>query len=82
MIPVKPKKPKKTIRYIVKIKNCKKDFGMGKGVIGTQECDFTDENGRGWDSVMFLESIENTKQKIIDNLIKVEIQDINENRRN
>ena len=55
---------------------------MGKGVIGTQECDFTDENGRGWDSVMFLESIENTKQKIIDNLIKVEIQDINENRRN
>ena len=65
-------KHKVTINFVVRIKNCKKDFGLGKGVIGTQETVFTDEQGRGFDNFMFFQQVLATKQNIVDNLIEVE----------
>ena len=55
------KKLKKTFVLAVKLKSSKTgklavdapDFGMGKGVICTQEIAFTDERGQGFNTPMF-----------------------------
>jgi hypothetical protein len=46
-------KTKKTYRAYVVIKNCKKDFGIGIGVIGQSIMSFKDETGRGFNNPMF-----------------------------
>lgn len=50
------KKTKKTFIAKVVIKSRSRkvpDFGLGKGVLGSQEITFTDQNGRGFDSPLF-----------------------------
>jgi len=67
------KAKKRTFKLTVRIKNCKQDFGMGKGVIGTQECVLTDELNQGFKGATFLMSLENAKQVAISNFIDVDI---------
>lgn len=43
---------KKTWRAYVVIKGCKKDFGIGVGVVGRATITLTDERGRGFDGPM------------------------------
>jgi hypothetical protein len=47
------RKAKKTYRAYVVIKNCKKDFGIGVGVLGQAIMSFKDERGQGFDNPMF-----------------------------
>lgn len=47
------RKAKKTYRAYVVVKNCKKDFGIGVGVLGKAIMSFKDEHGRGFDTPMF-----------------------------
>ena len=68
---MKPKKRKLKVDFVVSIRGCKKDFGYGPGVIGTQQVVFTDSFWHGFKSPRFLMSVHNCKEKIVDDLIQV-----------
>ena len=62
----------KTFNMVVKVRNCKEDFGMGNGVIGTQEFVFTDSMQQGFNTATFALALEDAKTKSMANFIEVE----------
>ena len=67
------KKPRQmTVNIIVKVKNCKQDFGLGPGVLSKQSRVFRDTNNRGFDSPMFLGAINDARREAVDDVIEVQ----------
>lgn len=62
---------KRTLLRTLVIKDCKKDFGQGVGVIGAQECEYSDPHNRGFKSPMFMATVLDDDDDFINKFVEV-----------
>ena len=55
---------------------CKKDFGLGEGVIAEDEATYSDLNNRGFDSLLFAASLIRDEEDFILRHVKVVLEEV------
>lgn len=65
----------KTFRRQVVIKDCAQDFGLGIGVLVVDEITYTDKNGRGFDSDLFLLKMQDDADELIKSVVTVMVEE-------
>ena len=70
-------KPKKmTVRRKLIAIGCKKDFGLGVGVIAEETVDYKDNGGHGFDSSMFAMALVNGEAEMVKRYVKVVSEEV------
>jgi len=64
-MPKKTVKKKLTLIRQLVLRDYKKDFGIGPGILYTDEVTYTDKHGRGFGSPMFQVSVMRDAEKLI-----------------
>ena len=71
----------KTFKRSLILKGCKKDFGLGTGVLVQDQIKFSDERRWGWKHPSFLMSILDNNQEFINQHIEVKMVEIKPKRK-
>ena len=71
----------KTFNRSIVIKGCKKDFGLGVGVIVTDQITFKDKSGRGFDHAMFVMDLIRENDEFLNRNVEVRCNEVKPKRR-
>lgn len=66
------KQKQMTVKFVVRVKKCKQDFGLGPGVLYTFKKVYRDRHNRGFDSMMFHMAIEEAKREAVEEVVDVQ----------
>lgn len=65
------KKPRQmTVNFVVRVKGCKQDFGLGPGVLSKSKRVFYDRRRRGFDSPMFIVAMDEVRTEMINDVVQ------------